>query len=165
MAHLLYREGLQVVTFLNCPWHVAWVSFIAKIPGWTTFSASHCVSGMFFCSIAQSAPLATPSDPPNTWTCLYLKLQVRSHSHVVRFYSESQRGNSVLGRLFPRPPPPSHPGWTSWLPNSHCNSASQFFCVILIWGRFPSRSTIRLHSFNKVGLIASNFILQMQKLT
>ena len=48
-----------------------------------------CVSGMFLCSVARSAPTEIPSDSPSTWTCHHLKLQARSHSSIVRFYSGS----------------------------------------------------------------------------
>jgi len=91
------------VTFLNCPWHVAWVSCIAKLPGSTAFVAPHCTLGMFLYSVAWSTPSETPSYSPNTWACLHLKLQACAHLPVARFYSGSQRNSLVLRRLFPRP--------------------------------------------------------------
>ena len=39
---------------------------VAELSSWTTFAVSHYTSEMFICSIAQSAPLETPNDPPNT---------------------------------------------------------------------------------------------------
>jgi len=91
------------VTFLNCSWHVAWVSCITKLPDWTAFAAPYNALEMFLCPVARSSPAETLSDPPNTWTYLHLKLQARPHSPVVCLYSGSQWGSPALGRLFPRP--------------------------------------------------------------
>ena len=124
------------MTFLKCPWHVAW------FPVLRSFQAGphllpHCASGMFLYPVARSAPSETPSDPPNTWTYLHLKFQARLHSYVVCLYLGSQRGSTVLGIFFLRSClGVIQDGLPDFLTPTATGPHSSF-CIILLRGQFP----------------------------
>ena len=118
------------MTFLNCLWHMTWVSYIAKLPGWTMLDRICCALLRL-----GDAPLFCRSEcssRDSEWSSEHLSMPPSETPSTPILACSTPLLGELTGwsspwETLPEASPPSHRGWTSCPPNSHCNWASQFF--------------------------------------